>query len=181
MKYIVQIPNPILTLPSKKVTSFDKKLKIMIRDMKKILLTAKNPKGVGLAGPQAGFPYRIFLMKPTEKSAIRVCINPEILTLSKEMTGGVLQRENKLEGCLSIPKIWGGVKRHMALTLRYQDENGKTLEEEFSGFPATIIQHETDHLNGILFTHRVIEQKGTFYQTAEDENGKEILEEFKLT
>jgi len=180
MKSIIQLPNPILTTPAKNVSSFDKKLHAQIAEMKKILVSAKDPKGVGLAGPQVGFPYRMFLTKPTEKNDIRVFINPEILTLSKETTEGIPQQEKKLEGCLSIPKIWGRVKRHQALTLRYQDEAGNVQEEEFSGFLATIIQHETDHINGILFTHRIIEQKGKFYQTTIDENGKEILEEFKL-
>lgn len=181
MNMIVQLPDPILTTPAKKISSFDKKLRIKIIEMKKMLESAKNPRGVGLAGPQAGFPYRIFLTRPTEKSDIRVFINPEILTLSKETTGGLSQKEKKLEGCLSIPEIWGDVKRNQSLTLRYQDETGVIHEEEYSGFLATIIQHETDHINGILFTHRVIEQKGKFFQTAKDENGKETLEELKLT
>jgi len=180
MKPIVQLPDSILTTPAKTVVVFDKKLQTQIADMKKILTSASNPKGVGLAGPQAGIPLRIFLTKPTEKSEIRVFINPEILTRSKETTEGVPERENKLEGCLSIPKIWGRVKRHQSLTLRYRDEKGETHEESFSGFLATIIQHETDHTNGILFTHRVVEQKGKFYQTVLDENGKETLEEFHI-
>jgi peptide deformylase len=180
MRSIVQVPNPILTTPAKTVTVFDKKLQAMIADMKKILLSAQKPKGVGLAGPQAGYPYRIFLTKPAEKKDIRVFINPHIITLSEEMTDGVPERENKLEGCLSIPDVWGKVKRHHSLTLRYLDITGKTIKEEFSGFMATIIQHETDHINGILFTSRVLEQKGKFYQTAKDENGKEILEELEL-
>jgi peptide deformylase len=181
MKSIIQVPNSMLTTPAKTVPSFDKKLLSQIAEMKKILVSAKDPKGVGLAGPQVGFPYRMFLTKPTEKSDIRVFINPEILTLSKETTERIPQQEKKLEGCLSIPKIWGRVKRHQSLTLRYQNETGKVQEEEFSGFLATIIQHETDHVNGILFTHRIIEQKGKFYQTAKDEDGKEILEELQLT
>lgn len=152
----------------------------MIADMKTILLSAKNPKGVGLAGPQAGFPYRIFLIKPTDKKDIRVFINPQILSVSEEMTYEKQKEENKLEGCLSIPAIWGKVNRHQALTLRYQDEHGVVHEEEFSGFPATIIQHETDHVNGILFTHRVIEQKGKFFQITKDEKGKEVLEELAI-
>ena len=180
MKPIIQVPNLLLTTPAKPVTSFDKKLEDMITDMKKILRAAANPKGVGLAGSQAGFPYRIFLAKPTEKDDIRVFINPDILKYSKETTDGVPQRENKLEGCLSIPKIWGKVRRHKTLTLQYQDEKGKIHKEKFTGFLATIIQHETDHVNGILFTHRVIEQKGKFYQITKDENDKEILEELQL-
>lgn len=180
MHSIVQLPDPILTTPTKRVVSFDKKLKAMIADMKKALLSAKKPKGVGLAGPQTGFRYRIFLTKPTEKDNIRVFINPEILALSKKTTEGVPERENKLEGCLSIPDVWGKVKRSLSLTLRYQDEKGVIHEEKFSGFHATIIQHETDHLNGVLFTHRVLEQKGKFYQGSQDENGKEVLEELEI-
>jgi len=181
MKPITQLPDPILTTKAKSVTVFDKKLRIIIKNMIEALLSARNPKGVGLAGPQAGYGYRIFITKPTEKKDIRVFINPEILTLSEDTTDGVPERENKLEGCLSIPRIWGKVRRSAALTLSYQDETGKPHEEKFSGFLATIIQHETDHVNGILFTHRVIEQKGKFYETVVDKDGKEVLEELKLT
>ena len=115
----------------------------------------------------------------TEKSSIHVFINPEILKSSGE-TDGVPERENKLEGCLSIPAIWGRVKRSQTLTLRFQDETGKTHEQEFSGFLATIIQHETDHVNGILFTRRVLEQKGKLYQSTTDKEGKETLEEIAV-
>ena len=94
-----------------------------------------------------------------------------------EQTDGVPERNNKLEGCLSIPKIWGKIKRAKTLTLRFQDEQGREHEEQFTGFLATIIQHETDHTNGILFTQRVLEQKSKMYQTGKDDDGKEILEE----
>jgi len=180
MKSIVRIPNPILTTPAKPVTAFDKKLLLMVNDMKKVLLGAKNPKGVGLAGPQAGFPYRIFLTKPSQKDAIRVFINPVILEYSEETTNGIPERENKLEGCLSIPEVWGKVKRHEWLLLKYQDETGGVHKEKFTGFLATIIQHETDHTNGILFTHRVLEQKGKFFQATKSEDGKEVLEELEI-
>lgn len=180
MKAIVQVPNVLLTTPAKEVTFFDKKLRVMIAVMKKILVSADKPKGVGLAGPQAGYPYRIFLTKPAGNKEIRIFINPRIVKLSKETTDGVPERENKLEGCLSIPNVWGKVKRQQGLTLEFQDQEGNTHTEEFSGFIATIIQHETDHINGILFTHRVIEQKGKFYQPVKDENGKEILEELEI-
>ena len=96
------------------------------------------------------------------------------------MTDGVPERENKLEGCLSIPKIWGKVKRAKTLTLQYRDEKGTVHKEEFSGFIATIIQHETDHTNGILFTQRVLEQKEKLYETGKDEEGKEVLEEITI-
>lgn len=178
MKPIIHVPQPVLTTPAKTVTSFDKRLIKLIRDMKTTLLASHNPKGVGLAAPQIGEPYRVFLTKPKEE--IRAFINPEIVKKSHDLTDGVPERENKFEGCLSIPKIWGKVHRATTLTLRYQDESGKTHEEQFDGFLATIIQHETDHINGILFTQRVLEQKGKVYQAVKDKEGKEILEEISL-
>ena len=181
MKPIVTTPNPVLTSPAKTVTSFDKRLARLIATMKSTLLAGSNPKGVGLAAPQIGEPWRIFITRPTEKSSIRVFTNPEIVKLSEEKTDGVPERDNKLEGCLSIPNIWGRVNRSQSLTLRYQDEQGVAHTEQFTGFLATIIQHETDHTNGVLYAQRVLEQKGKFYQAAKDEAGKDILEEITLS
>jgi peptide deformylase len=181
MKAIVSTPHPVLSTPARTVTSFDKRLTTLIRDMKAALRAATNPKGVGLAAPQIGQAWRIFITRPTEKSSIRVFINPNIVHLSESKTDGVPGRENKLEGCLSIPKIWGRVKRATGLTLKYQDETGRSHTEKFTGFLATVIQHETDHTNGVLFVQRVLEQKGKLYQAAKDENGKEILEEVTIT
>lgn len=180
MKPIVHAPHLVLTTPAKPVVSFDKKLAQLITQMKKTLLATQNPRGVGLAAAQIGQPWRVFVTRPTEKSAIRVFINPEIIARSAQFTEGVPERENKLEGCLSIPKIWGRVKRAVSLTLRYQDEKGQTHQEEFSGFLATIIQHETDHVGGVLFTQRVLEQKGKLYRATTDKEGKEVLEEITL-
>ena len=177
MKSIVSIPNDVLTTPAHPVVQFDKHLGKLVDDMKTTLKGTKNPKGVGLAAPQIGLPLRLFITRPKEESAIRVFINPEIIKTSDDQTDGVPERENKLEGCLSIPKIWGKVKRAKTLLLRFQDIQGVTREEEFIGFLATIIQHETDHTNGILFTQRVLEQKGRIYETRKDDEGKEVLEE----
>lgn len=179
MKPIVVSPDPVLTTPARAVTAFDRRLAKLVRDMKAALRATKNPKGVGLAAPQIGESWRVFITKPTDE--IRVFINPEIIGTSESKTDGVPERKNKLEGCLSIPHIWGRVRRAASLTLRYQDEQGGMHEEKFSGFLATIIQHETDHTNGILYVQRVLEQKGTLYKTALDKNGKEILEEITLT
>lgn len=180
MKPIVKVPNAVLTGVAKPVTNFDKRLTRLIDDLKTTLVATRNPKGVGLAAPQIGESYRVFVTRPREKDAIRVFINPEIIIRSDGLTDGVPERSNKLEGCLSIPTVWGRVKRALSLTLQYQDEKGESHEEAFTGFIATIIQHETDHLNGTLFTHRVLEQQGKFYQAGKDEDGKEILEEIEL-
>ncbi|MBI5619376.1 peptide deformylase [Candidatus Gottesmanbacteria bacterium] len=180
MKPIIHVPSDVLTSSAKPVTQFDKRLHTLIKEMVATLKATHNPKGVGLAAPQVGVPYRIFVTRPREKDPIRAFVNPEIIKLSTEQTEGVPGRDNKLEGCLSIPKIWGRVKRAATLTLRYQDETGAVHEEAFSGFLATIIQHETDHINGILFTQRVLQQKGKLFQTARDKDGKEVLEEITI-
>lgn len=179
-KPIVKVPNAVLTSPSKPITRFDKHLARLVATMKATLLATRNPKGVGLAAPQIGEALRLFITKPWDKTPIRVFVNPQVIKRSVEETDGVPERDKKLEGCLSIPNIWGKVKRAASLTLRFQDETGATHEEEFSGFLATIIQHETDHVNGKLFTHRVLEQHGKLYQPGKDKEGKEILEEIAL-
>ena len=180
MKPIVHVPKPVLTSPAQKITEFDDKLARLIKDMEETLLATINPKGVGLAAPQVGVGVQLFLTKPTAKAKIRTFINPEIVKKSDELTQGIPERSNKLEGCLSIPNVWGNVHRATTLTLRYQDEYGKTHEEDFSGFLATIIQHETDHINGILFTQRVLEQKEKLFQVTTDDDGAEVLDEIKL-
>lgn len=180
MKPIVLAPHSVLSKPAQTVTDFGKPLARLIKEMTDTLIATKNPKGVGLAAPQVGEPYRVFLTRPTETTKIRVFINPEIKTRSKEFTEGMPQRENKLEGCLSIPKIWGKVKRAARIKIRYYDEEDVVHEESFKGFIATIIQHETDHVNGILFTQRVLEQKGKLYQATKDKEGKEVLEEIVI-
>lgn len=180
MKPIVIIPHHALSTPANTITVFDKKLQRIIDEMKEALIATVNPKGVGLAAPQVGLSLRLFITKPKSTSAIRVFINPEIISTSDNQTESVPERDNKMEGCLSIPNVWGQVARNETLTLRFHDEKGNSHEEQFSGFLATIIQHETDHVNGILFTQRVLEQKGKLYQVETDEDGKEVLEEIKI-
>lgn len=86
----------------------------------------------------------------------------------------------KLEGCLSLPSIWGEVKRHPQIIVSYLDEKGKPHKRLFKGFMATVIQHEIDHLNGILFPKRVLEQKGKLYKSVKDKKGGDIFEEIDL-
>lgn len=185
---IVKTPNPVLTTPAKPVKKIDKKTKEIIRALKENLLSTKNPKGVGLAAPQIGISLRIFITRPKEDSPIEVFINPQILWKSEETS--TIERpyenkpsdkkENKLEGCLSIPNVWGNLKRSVGVKLRYTDTEGKIQEKEFTGFMATIIQHETDHLDGVLFTKRVLEQKEKLFQIEQDEKGNEKLEEIDI-
>ncbi len=180
MKPIIHIPNAVLSTPAKEVKVFDKKLNKIIADMKKALIATKNPKGVGLAAPQIGLPLRIFITRPNEKTEIRVFINPTIINKSNNLTDGVPERESKMEGCLSVPNLWGKVHRASSITLAFFDEKGIAHEDVFTGFLSTIIQHETDHVNGILFVQRVLEQKEKLFEIITDKDGKEVFEEVTL-
>ncbi|MDP3998759.1 MAG: peptide deformylase [bacterium] len=184
---IVKAPQSILSQKAQTVSAkggpasgWDKKILKIIEEMTTTLVRQANPKGVGLAAPQIGYSLRIFITKPYLKSPINIFINPEITWKSEELTNGVPENDNPLEGCLSLPEIWGTVKRHASVKLHYQTPDGKTHEKGFNGFPATIIQHEMDHLEGHLFSQRVLEQKGKLYKTGKDKNGKELLEEIEI-
>ena len=186
---IITAPAQVLSQKTTPVKKIDKKL---IDEMKQALLLAKDPEGVGLAAPQVGQLLSIFIIKPTPKSPIKVFINPKIIEEKDEAfpkssaqrdlaeAGKKRSHQSRLEGCLSLPNIWGDVKRKPALTLEYVDEKGKTHIKDFKGFLATIIQHEIDHLNGVLFTQRVFEQKGQLYKSYKDENGEDIFEEIEI-
>lgn len=178
-KPIITAPQQILSEPAKPVGKIDKKIRQIIADMKETLLKTENPKGVGLAAPQVGIPLQIFVTKSDDKSAVRVFLNPAITKYSKK-TSSAKKPDNRFEGCLSIPKIWGIVRRSVTITLAYIDEAGAKKTEEFNDFLARIIQHEVDHLSGILFTQRVLEQQSKLYHPVIDEKGEEILEEFTI-
>ena len=185
---IITVPNKILTTPAKPVGKIDKKIKQIIQQMKDDLINKKNPTGVCLAATQIGISLRLFITKPTQTSPVDVFINPQITWSSTDLaeierpsdTKPTLRKDRKLEGCLSIPDVWGYLKRPSKVKLKYTDIKGQPQEKEFSGFIATIIQHETDHINGILFTQRVLEQEQKFYRIEEDDNGEEELVEIQL-
>ncbi len=169
MLTIVQIPAPVLTAPVKEITVFDEKLKKLLKNMEKTLLAQTDPQGVGLAAPQIGISEALFIMKPTESSPTEVCINPKIIEIIPDQTGKKIKKEAPYEGCLSVPRIWSPVKRAKKVILEYQDKTGKKLTKTYTGFKAVIVQHEVDHLHGILFTQRALEQKVPLY---EEKNGK---------
>ncbi|HCM37934.1 MAG: Peptide deformylase [Candidatus Gottesmanbacteria bacterium GW2011_GWB1_43_11] len=180
MKPIITTPNQVLTTRAKPVPKINHKTIQVITEMRDALIKQDQPKGVGLAAPQIGISWRIFLIRPQETDPIRVFLNPQIIVKSKKMVDGIPDADHRLEGCLSIPQVWGSVRRHESVTIKYLDEKGDEITEKFSGFPAVIIQHELDHLDGILFTRRVIEQKGKLYKPGVDDDGKEILEPLEI-
>jgi len=193
MYKMIVTPNPILIQIAEPVKSFDKKLESILSGMKETLLATTDPKGVGLAAPQVGLPLRIFLAKPTDKAQVSTYINPVIEKTSVEE--GILHHTNSarierakpkksrgklLEGCLSIPNIWGNVTRKKEVTLVWQDATGKKHKKKFKGFMATVIQHEVDHLNGILFTKYVIEQNEKLYKSHKNEEGEDEFDEVNI-
>ncbi|HLL60442.1 MAG TPA: peptide deformylase [Candidatus Nitrosocosmicus sp.] len=173
---LVSIPDPVLSTQSKPVVNFDKKLHLIIQQMIDVLEAQNDPPGVGLAAPQVGLSYQLFLIKPNKKDKVQVFINPVIkskLQIPNDKPNSnskdSKKKDVRLEGCLSIPRIWGEVHRFPKIQIEYQDEKGNKKTEWFSGFKSVIVQHELDHLNGVLFTQRVLEQKGQLYEEKNDE------------
>lgn len=179
MLEILKAPNQILSAKAKTVTKIDKSILNLLDDMKKALESASDPVGVGLAAPQVGKSQKIFIAKPNFKSQVYTFINPKIIKILKKEEKNETKTK-KLEGCLSLVNIWGEVKRYDEIYLEYQDGDGKKHKKKYTGFMATIIQHEMDHLSGILFPKRVLEQKGTLYKSEKDENGEDVFEEIKV-
>lgn len=180
MLEIVSAPNPVLSQKTNTIAKIDKGILKLIEEMKKALESATDPVGVGLAAPQVGKALKIFIAKPSPKSEVLVFINPKIISKTSPQEKKGKARTRKLEGCLSLPNIWGEVLRYNEITLEFQDETGKKHSKKFKGFLGTIVQHEIDHLNGILFPKRVLEQKGTLYKSEKNEKGEDIFEELKI-
>ncbi len=178
---IITAPNPVLSKRAKKVAKVNKEVINLIKEMEKALLSAKDPEGVGLAAPQIGKSLSIFIIKPTSKSPIGVFINPRILAELDEPAPKKKKSDSaRLEGCLSLPTIWGEVKRSPSIVLSYIDGRGRKHEKIFKGFVATIIQHENDHLKGSLFTERVLKQGGALYKSHKNEKEQDEFEELEI-
>ena len=184
MLKIVQAPHPALSAQAKKITKIDKPLHDLIHEMTIALTHAKDPEGIGLAAPQVGKPLQLFIIKESPEAELKVFINPTLTILEKfveEPEKKTKSKKNvKLEGCLSLQDIWGIVKRHPAISLTYLDEKGTEHSRKFTGFYATIVQHEYDHLQGTLFPKRVLEQGGQLYKSVKDKKGETIFEEIEL-
>jgi len=179
MLKIVNVPDSILGKPVKPVQKVDGKIIKLVRDMEKTLAAQDDPPGVGLAAPQVGHDLALFIIKPMPESKTEVFINPKIIKIDKStktQTNKTSVKQSKklkkgipLEGCLSIPRIWSPVKRPGKILLQYQTVSGEKKTSWFSGFEATIIQHEVDHLNGVLFTQRSLEQNTPLFEEKEGE------------
>lgn len=164
MKF-VYYPDKILREKTKKITVFDDKLKETAAEMLKMM---HKEKGIGLAGPQVGLNQAITIVE-VEAGKIKILVNPEITNHSKETCIGE-------EGCLSFPKIYGLVERYKKVTVKYQDLDGKVRKIKANDFLATALQHEIDHLNGIVFIDKLLKvsQNEEYLKNLLNESGESI-------
>lgn len=151
---IITIPHKTLRKTADPVKKVDKKLVKFVKDLQDTLGKTRNPQGVGLAATQVNSLQRIFASNVDKQ--MRAYINPAIVNHSKEVVLGPKKKDNYLEGCLSIPFIYGPVPRYEWVELEFYtiDEDKKELVktvEKFEDYYARVIQHELDHLDGALF------------------------------
>ncbi len=141
---IVKHPNPILEQQCETVTTFDKKLAVLLDDMHETML---ENDGVGIAAPQVNIAKRIAIVDFNEGQEPIEMINPELALYEGA--------ETDIEGCLSFPGIFGEVERYDHIKIKAQERDGSWYELEAEGYEARAILHEMDHLEGILFTSKI--------------------------
>ncbi len=169
---LVKAPDPRLRVQTKPVKKINPALKNTLKEMVKLTKTFKDPEGVGLASTQVGLDGSFFVAKDTKK--FLSVINPKIISAGK-------RTKQYFEGCLSVPNMWGEVRRATNIKVTYQNGEGKTVTVPLKGVLAWIFQHEIDHLNGTLFSDRVLEQKGKFYKfTGKDKTGTDTFQEVTI-
>ncbi|MBN2381224.1 peptide deformylase [candidate division WOR-3 bacterium] len=135
---------PVLRVKAEPVTEITSEIKDLIEEMKKAM---DEVKGVGLAANQVGIPKRFFIAKLKEDGEVMAFFNPTLIPLSDET-------EKIEEGCLSIPGIWVEIERFLKVALIAEDMEGNSVKLILGGLPARIVQHEIDHLNGVLIVDR---------------------------
>jgi peptide deformylase len=145
---IVPHPHPALRWKSKEITKIDAELRVMVEQMFDLMYAAR---GIGLAANQVALPYRLFVINPSgdreDKEQEMVFINPQI----SRRNGS----EEDEEGCLSLPEIYGPVTRATRIVVDAFDLNGQQFEVELEDLDARVVQHEYDHIEGVMFTDRV--------------------------
>lgn len=165
---ILKIPDERLKQESQPVEQFDHELRAFIDDLEET--RQAGPGAVGIAAPQVGHFQRIVIVdvsnmkKPVPNHGYMVLVNPEIT----EWDGFEMGRE----GCLSIPDYTGNVIRATHIKLKAQDPEGNPLEYEMEGFEARAVQHELDHLDGMLFIDRVVSRRTDLFQRKVYQKGK---------
>lgn len=167
---IVTYPDPVLSKKAAPVTKFGPDLENLVKDM---LFTMYHAPGIGLAAPQVGVSERLFVLdvdydremvtNSSGKEEARLSNFNPMVFINPVITGtsGSTTYE---EGCLSVPGVYEEVKRHKTIHVKYQNMQGETLELEADDMLAICIQHENDHLDGIVFIERLSNLKKNFYK-----------------
>lgn len=149
---IVLYPHPALRWKSQPIREINDEVRNVVKEMFELMYAAK---GIGLAANQVGLPWQLFVLNltadPNEKEEEHVFINPEIV----ERKGS----EEGEEGCLSLPKLYGDVRRASEIVVEAFDLDGQAFEMDLDDLAARCVQHETDHLQGVMFIDRMTESK----------------------
>ncbi len=140
---IVKIPDPVLRATALEIAKVTKKTQLLIDQMKRIM---RNANGIGLAAPQLGILQRLIVIAPEGERPIAL-VNPVVLKTEGEQIGE--------EGCLSIPGLYGDVKRPEYVEVEALDRRGREVTFELEGMSARVAMHEIDHLDGVLFIDTV--------------------------
>jgi len=154
---IVSYPDPLLRRKAKKVSNIDGSVQRLINDM---VETMHQVRGVGLAAPQIGVPLRVIVIELPGEETIAM-VNPEIVKRSGERL--------VIEGCLSVPGYRGEIRRSLKVTAKGLDLRGREIRIKGEGLLAQALEHETDHLNGILYIDHVESEDKLYKAEAETE------------
>lgn len=154
LREVIKLPNPVLRRKAHKVTNFGADFQALVDDM---IDTMRNEPGVGLAAPQVNISLKLIVIEYPEEDSIEdatpklfVMTNPRFIEMAEEVVEGI-------EGCLSVPNILGQVERSTHVVVSGLDRRGKKQTIKAAGWLARILQHEIDHLNGVLFVDRATE------------------------
>ncbi len=149
---IVHYPHPALRFKSVDVTCIDDAFRRTVREMFELMYAAN---GIGLAANQVALPFRFFIMNPTgeaeQSEAERVFVNPVIRNRKGTEIGE--------EGCLSLPGLYGDVRRAQEIVVEAFDVDGQEFRMTLTDLPARVVQHEVDHLDGVLFIDKISEEQ----------------------
>jgi peptide deformylase len=161
IKKIVTIPNKILRMKSKRIGFVDDSIRKLADDMIETTINWDHDSefGAALAAIQVGEPLKLTVVRndfdDPKNQEFTTLVNPEIVKSSVE-------RVNDIEGCLSVPGIYGRVSRPLKVKVKAQDENGNPIRLSLEGFPARVLQHEIDHMNGVIFLDHIDDSSQLF-------------------
>jgi len=161
VRQMCHLPDAVLTQKAKKVSSIDGSIHRLISDM---IETMQRSGGVGLAAPQIGVSLRVIVLQMPEEEPFAI-INPEIVKRSGE--------REVAEGCLSLPGYQGEIKRSTSVTVKGLNQQGKIVRIKATGLMAQAMEHEIDHLNGILYIEHV-ESEDKLYKLEPGNNDTEL-------